>query len=146
MMWTVMVRGLPAPKGSMKCIGKRGNVNHQLVEDKRVGQKEWREVLEYAGRSIGLERPLAGPVSIDVTFTLPLPKSVRPADREWPIVADSRDLDKLCRLLLDAWTGPVFVNDSQVVKLTACKAYPHTRVPDLTPGCGALIRVWRTRQ
>jgi hypothetical protein len=40
MMWTVMVRGLPAPKGSMKCIGKRGNVNHQLVEDKRVGQKD----------------------------------------------------------------------------------------------------------
>ena len=143
-MWAVRVEGIPAPKGSMKCVGGRGKIRHQLVEDHRPGQKEWRARVAAAGDALALPEPLTGPVSVEITFTLPLPKSVRPETHTWPTQHNTGDLDKLVRLILDALTGPVFVDDSSVVEITARKAYPHTPAPDLTPAGGALIRIWRT--
>lgn len=147
-MWAVRVTGLPAPKGSMKCIGARGKVKHQLVEDERVGQDEWRRRVKFAGvhlaQTTGAPLPLTGPVSVEVTFTLPLPASIKPASRLWPITRSSGDVDKLARLILDDLTGSVFVDDSQVVELSTRKCYPHSPAPDLTPAGGALIRIWRT--
>ena len=128
----------------MKCIGARGKIAHQLVEDERVGQKEWRARVEEAGRALSLPAPLVGPVSVEITFTLLLPKSIKPEHRLWPTVHNSNDLDKMTRLVLDALTGSVFADDSQVVELNVRKAYPHTPAPDLTPEGGALIRLWRT--
>lgn len=149
-MWAVKVHGLPAPKGSMKCIGQRGKVKHQLVEDYRVGQKEWRERVEAAGQALADEYPDDLPmarhaaVSIEITFTLPLPKSVKPADRLWPTVDDSRDVDKLTRLAFDALTGPVIPNDAQIVEMHVHKAYPHSPAPDVLDDQGAHFRIWRT--
>ncbi|WP_375425973.1 RusA family crossover junction endodeoxyribonuclease [uncultured Friedmanniella sp.] len=130
----------------MKCIGARGKVKHQLVEDERVGQDEWRRRVKFAGIQLGqhIGQPLTGPISVEVTFTVPCPPSVKPERRLWPITRSSGDVDKLARLILDDLTGTVFVDDSQVVELTARKTYPHSPAPDLTPAGGALIRVWRT--
>lgn len=149
-MWAVKVTGLPAPKGSMKCIGKRGKVRHALIEDAGPSQREWRARVQLAGEHLlpGIGETLDGPVSVEVTFTLPRPASAR--GRVWPhLKANGKtaggDLDKLVRLILDAFTDArVWTDDSRVVEITARKAYPDTPAPDLVASGGALIRIWRT--
>lgn len=59
-----------------------------------------------------------GPVSMQLTFRLTAPKSVR---REHPTVRP--DLDKLVRAVLDALTGLAYKDDSQVVSIQASKTY-----------------------
>jgi crossover junction endodeoxyribonuclease RusA len=44
----------------------------------------------------------------------------------------SPDVDKLCRAVLDALTGVLFVNDSQVVRLVAVKEYGERARLELT--------------
>lgn len=148
-MWAVRVRGLPAPKGSMKCVGRNGR--HQLVPDNAVTAKVWHGHIVTAGRAL-LESPGGprgtlrdGPVSVEITFTVPKPASIMPAGRPWPVTRSAGDVDKLARLVLDGLTDSgIWRDDSQVVELTVRKAYPHTPAPDLTPEGGALIRIWRT--
>ncbi|MFT4295626.1 MAG: RusA family crossover junction endodeoxyribonuclease [Micropruina sp.] len=127
----VKVYGLPAPKGSLHCVGRRActkcgaPVAHQLVEDDSTGKgKTWRAVLETAG--VALKKAhggtITGPVSVDVTFVLPAPKTM-PKGRLWPSVKP--DVDKLARMLLDALTSShVITDDARVVELTARKCYP----------------------
>lgn len=145
-MLAVRVTGLPAPKGSMKCIGGRGKVRHQLVADNAPAAKAWHERVVAAGEALLREAggPLDGPLSVEITFTVPMPASV-PRSRLWPITRSAGDVDKLVRLVLDGLTDSgVWRDDSQVVELTTRKCYPHTPAPDLTPAGGALIRVWST--
>lgn len=64
------------------------------------------------------------PVSVAATFVCPKPKAPMNA---YP----AKDLDKLARALLDALTGVVIADDSQVVELAVRKVYglePRTRV------------------
>lgn len=155
-MWTVTVAGTPKPKGSLKCVGQRGR--HQLVEDDSTGKgKTWRAVLTQAGEAVAArvgDRLQSGPVSVEVTFTLDRPGSA-PRSRLWPAVRNG-DVDKLARMLLDAFTdAKVWGDDSQVVELIARKAYPLTgsELPGMATPCpgaadrpGATVRVWATDQ
>lgn len=145
-MWTVRVQGLPAPKGSMKCVGGRGKVKHQLIADNEAAAKPWRDRVEFAGQQMltAIGEPLDGPLTVEICFTVPKPPSV-PVSRLWPITRSAGDVDKLARLVLDALDASgLFHDDSQVVELTLRKAYPHTPAPDLVADCGALIRIGRT--
>ncbi len=91
--YAVRVYGLPAPKGSLKCIGARGKQRHVLIED-NTNIKPWRELVEKAGRALPVSG-LEGPVGVEVTLTLPRPKShygtgrnatiLKPASPLWPI-------------------------------------------------------------
>lgn len=143
-MWAVTVAGDPVPKPDPKCFG-RGGMHRLSVPEKAAGYKPWRERCVAAGVRL-LEKagaPLTGPVSVDVTFTITPPKTM-PKGRAWPAVRVG-DVDKLCRLLLDALTeSGLWRDDSQVVQLTATKAYPTSPAHDALPEPGALIRVWRT--
>lgn len=126
---TVTIYGNPAPKGSMKCIGARGRTGHQLVEDHRPGQKDWRKAIRTAGASI-LEangEPYMGPIAVRVVFTLARPKSVPVILRWWPFRKPTADLDKLARMVLDGLAdGGCYADDVQVVHLSATKRYPDT--------------------
>ena len=140
------VRGLPAPQGSKRHVG-RG----VLVE--MAGQKlrDWRSdvkaaaALAMAGHAATREprvsfSPLPGPVGVSVCFTLPKPKSAPKTRRTWP---DKRpDLDKLLRSTLDGLTGEVFADDAQVVLLVAEKAYPGEAKRSLDVP-GAQVKVWQ---
>lgn len=135
----------------MKCIGKRGKVRHALIEDAGAPQKVWRDRVTLAGEQLLGHVPggtIDGPVSVEITFTVPRPPSAR--GRVWPhLKANGQhgggDLDKLVRLVLDAFTdAKVWTDDSRVVEITTRKCYPDTPAPDLTPSGGALIRIWRT--
>ena len=148
--WSVTVYGTPAPKGSMKCIGARGKVKHQLVEDDSSGGgKAWRALMRQAGeqlRRTAGEQLQAGPVSVEVTMTLDRPASA-PAARLWPALRNL-DVDKGARLVLDGLQDSgLFHDDSQVVDLHVRKTYPDTPgCPDRLTRPGAVIRIWPTEE
>lgn len=143
----VKVVGDPRPKGSMHCIGPRkcrscdAVVVHNLQPDDPAGKgKEWRERLERAGKALRgrLGFTYEGPVSVDATFVVARPAAA--AKRPYPHVRSAGDLDKLTRMLLDAFTtAGVWTDDALVCELNVRKQYPGM-VPELT-GPGVVVRV-----
>jgi crossover junction endodeoxyribonuclease RusA len=115
------VPGIPAPQGSKSFKGFAGNGRAILAESsKKV--KPWRQAvavfatqaMEQAGA-----QPFTGPVTVDLAFIMPRPKS---APKLKVLPATKRpDVDKTARACLDALTNVCFVDDSQVVKLVASK-------------------------
>ena len=144
-MWAVKAYGLPRPKGSWKCVGRGGT--HRLVEQRPAG--DWRRIVVDAGKllSAHIGRRLDGPLTVELVFTVPLPKSVKPEARPWPALAGGvGDIDKLARSVLDSLTDAgVWTDDGQIVDLHAVKAYPHSPHPDAMVSPGVLIRVKETR-
>lgn len=122
--WAVTVYGDPATKGSMKCIGARGGVRHQLIEDDKGGtRKQWRAAVEQAAAAILRARGARfdGPVGVHLRFRLSRPVSVT---RPSPHTRGTGDVDKLTRLVLDAITNAgLWVDDAQACKVVATKAY-----------------------
>lgn len=144
----------PKPKGSMKCIGARGAIKHQLVED--VDNKAWRRRVYAAGLLLPV-RGVGGPLGLSVTFTLARPPShygtgrnadrVRPDAPVWPYQRGTGDWDKLGRIIGDAWQARggagVLGDDAQFVNGVVWKCYPDTPgCPDRLDQPGALIRLW----
>jgi hypothetical protein len=135
------VLGLPVPKGSLKCVGRRG---HHLIVNDDVATIVWQTLVTKAATATwGLEPPMLGPVAVEVVLTLTRPRSVKPADRPWPSLKSPHhgDIDKLARTVLDALTGVVVKDDAQVVELTATKVYPDTPHLDRLTEPGAVVRV-----
>ena len=107
--------GKPAPQGSKRHVG-RGI----MVESSRdVGA--WRERVAIAAhntmRGVG-GVVVTGPVAVTLGFILPRPKNT---PKVTPAAVKRPDLDKLVRAVLDAVTGVVIADDSQVVALHATK-------------------------
>lgn len=100
--------------------------------------KPWREAVKSAvldANSTGLK----GPVSLDITFTLPKPKSAPKRSRTWP---DKKpDLSKLVRSTEDSLTEMgVFEDDARVVECYSRKVFPGEH-PNALHAPGAVIRV-----
>lgn len=101
-----------------------------MVESsKAVGP--WRERIASELARLNLE-PTRDPVYVSMFFIFARPKSHLKKNGDltrsapvWP--ATRPDLDKLARAALDAMTGLVFVDDSQVVYLNARKSYGTTQ-------------------
>jgi len=121
------VRGIPIPQGSMKAfvVGHRA-----IVTADNARTKPWKAaVTDMAGRVMARldATPLDGPVDVDVVFRMPRPKGhfgrrgLLPSAPATP--ATKPDIDKLARAVLDALTGIVFRDDSQVVALRLAKVY-----------------------
>lgn len=132
---TFDVLGLPAPQGSKRHLG-----NGILLESsKRV--KPWRtDIQQTALTHVPSTWPHQSPIAITLTFRFPRPKShyttkgtLKPSAPPY-LITRTGDIDKLSRAILDALTGILFLDDSQVVSLTANKRY--TVAPELP---GALI-------
>lgn len=109
---SIWIPGIPAPQGSKRHVG-RGIL---IESSKRVGP--WRSVVAV---TVG-ERTthvIDGPVSLDLRFVMPRPKST--PKRSTPPAVKKPDLDKLTRAVLDALSGVAYRDDSQVVELHATK-------------------------
>lgn len=148
---TMTIPGVPKPKGSLRCVGRRGRVAHQLLEDPRPGQREWRDrIADTARTRVRTKADPLEPVAVDVAFVLPRPAyhygtgrnagQIKPQHlAAVPTGQNTGDTDKLCRLLLDALQdGGLLHDDAQVVTLTATKAYVG---PEALPWPGARITV-----
>jgi crossover junction endodeoxyribonuclease RusA len=131
----VWVPGRPVAQGSLKVVG-RGR-----VVDDSPRLRPWRNAVETLARSGWRGRaPLAGPVALELAFTLALPKSAPKSWRARPRWATPHrrgtgDVDKLARAVLDALgAAGVYADDAQVTRLAAGKAF------GAAPG--VRVRVW----
>lgn len=116
--WGFVTLGLPVSQGS-----KRGFVNKRtgsvILTDAAKGLKPWRQAV-IAAAPAGPK--LDGPVAVDITFTLPRPKSARKADT-WPSARP--DIEKLVRAVFDSVTDAgLWTDDSRVARLFAAKVWP----------------------
>ena len=114
------VLGTPVTQGSTKAfvVGKRAIVTH----DKRKPLMDWRGDIAHAAAacSDGRFAQRGVPVSVAATFRLQRPKS---APKRITSPTTKPDLDKLTRSLLDALTGVLWADDSQVETLDIGKRF-----------------------
>lgn len=122
--YAFQVRGIPATQGSKRAFVLKGTGRAVITEAGGQHHRDWRTRVAAAAQDAADGRELlAGPVFVNLHFRLPKPASAPKRKRTWPISARSGDIDKLCRCVLDALTGVLFNDDSQVVTLTASKDY-----------------------
>ncbi len=89
----------------------------------------WREAVRQTAVA-SVADLIDGPVEVQICFRFLRPKShhrangeLRQGAPEYLTARNRGDLDKLCRSTLDGLTGSVFLDDSQVVKLSAEKRF-----------------------
>jgi crossover junction endodeoxyribonuclease RusA len=123
---TFTVKGRPAPQGSKRSIG-----NNRFIEASKF-LPAWRKAVSEQAREAVTEQQwqqVAGPVELYVVFYLERPASISANKRPLPIKPP--DIDKLVRGVADSLSdAEVWVDDAQVVKLIARKAY----ADDMAPG------------
>lgn len=155
MSFQVTVRGRPAPQGSKNArpIYKgRGAARAftgkvaQVEVSPRV--KDWRADVKDAAEKVIAEtghQPFAGPVRVQMVFTVPKPQSAPKRRRTWP--CKMPDLSKLCRAAEDALTDAgVWRDDALVVEYDRlAKVYPGED-PEALDVPGVLITVTEVRE
>lgn len=136
----VYVRGIPAPQGSKRHVG-RGI----LVESsKKV--KPWRDAVRSTVAEAWQDGMLDEPVVVDMWFYFPRPaghygtgrnaKVLKPSAPSFP--AGPPDVDKLARSTMDGITAAGFWrDDARVVDLVGRKRYCE---PDEHPGARIIVR------
>lgn len=158
--YAVRVYGTPATKGSMKCIGARGKIKHQLVEQLEKMLTPWRALIVKGGLALPVT-DLVGPIGVEMTVTIARPKShyrtgryahlLRDDAPLWPSQEGTGDVDKYGRAVLDSLqkgkpSAPgagVMKTDAQVVELISRKTYPDTPgAQDRLDRPGAVIRIY----
>ncbi len=121
------VDGIPAPKGSTRAFVVKGRA---IVTEANARTRPWSALVRDAAQSATggtIVAPRGVSVRLEAVFTLPRPASL-PKKVLYP--AKKPDLDKCLRNALDALTGVVWHDDSQVVEITARKRYAaHTERP-----------------
>jgi len=122
------VPGLAAPQGSKRAVRLRNGRTVLLESSARV--RPYRAVFALAARQAWTEPPAMGVVAVELLFRFLRPKSHYTSTgalrSSAPRAPGRPDLDKLCRAALDAMTGVVYADDSQVAILSACKEWGDT--------------------
>jgi Holliday junction resolvase RusA-like endonuclease len=125
----VFIPGVPVPKGSAKAFYVKSLGRALVVQDNAKKQKPWASMIAVMTRERWNFGPVNGAVRADMLFVMPRPKSHLRANGG---VKDSfaqrehtskPDVDKLARCVLDALTGVLYADDSQVVEISARKTY-----------------------
>jgi len=128
MNYSFTVYGTAAAQGSKRHVGN----GVMLESSDRV--RPWRQDVRFAALE---ERPpdwdMATPMHLELVFWFPRPashygtkngisylKATAPVE---PTSARLGDIDKLSRAVLDALTGVAYLDDRQVIRLEARKAY-----------------------
>jgi Holliday junction resolvase RusA-like endonuclease len=127
-MFTLWVPGKPQPQGSKK--GFIINNKVVLVESAK-GLKAWREKIKLIAQHSAELQKFQGPVHVSLSFYFKKAKS-----NKTKLHVQKPDIDKLIRGCLDALTGVVIEDDSNVVSITAYKFWAKGDSE------GVLINVW----
>ena len=128
------VPGVPKPQGSKRAFVNPKTNRAVIVEDNSK-TRDWRGDVKIFAREAYLGAPMEKAVHVQVQFIMPRPKST-PKTRPTPRATKKPDVDKLLRTILDALTGTVWRDDSQVVYLLGTK-----RIAEIDEQPGARIRV-----
>jgi crossover junction endodeoxyribonuclease RusA len=115
------VFGIAQPQGSARAFMPKG-ARFPVVTSDNPHVKSWRHlVAAEASRALkGRGVLIEGSVGVSASFFLPRPKALGTKTRPH---LTRPDVDKLARSCLDALTGVVFRDDSQVVQLSVSKHY-----------------------
>lgn len=124
------VPGIPKPQGSKRAFMNPKIGRPVIVEDNK-GTRDWRHDVRAMAVEHTKERISEGPVAITLKFIMKRPVST-PKTKPTPPAIKKPDLDKLERAILDALTGILFTDDSQVTFLLGTKRIAEI---DETPGC-----------
>lgn len=116
------VFGIPVSQGSKRAFVLPNSRRIVVTEGSSKTLKPWRSDVRYQAQQVmnGHERFL-GPVSLRLSFAMPKPKSY--PKRRQLFMTKRPDCDKLSRAILDALTGVVFHDDSQIVECVIRKEY-----------------------
>lgn len=119
----------------------RINFENKIVYEESQ-QKKSKDGVRWQLKSQYREQPLKCPVSVDVTFYLPIPKSTsKPKTRQMlhGVIhhISKPDIDNLQKFILDCLNGLVIEDDRSVVEIRARKLY--------STKPGTLIRIFPLR-
>ena len=136
----IEVLGVPVPQGSTRSFALKKDgayTGRTATTSDNPRLRAWRDLVAKAasdemlvpGVSLPSLHPLEGAVGIDLQVFLPRPKS---APKRKRLRHQKRpDLDKVIRGILDALTGVVFRDDSQVCEIAAQKHYDYDHAPGI---------------
>lgn len=121
-MFTIDISGEPIPQMRPR-FARMGNA--VCTYD---AQKKLKEGYKWQIKSQYREDPIPGPVYLDVTFYMPVPKSTSGIKKRQMVNGvlhhiKRPDIDNLQKFLLDCINKLVIEDDSQVVELRARKVY-----------------------
>jgi crossover junction endodeoxyribonuclease RusA len=117
---TFTVIGHPEPQGSTRAFNVRGK-RYPVVTSDNPNLKGWRQLVAYAAQhAAGVKGPIYGGVHVTLDFALQRPKSLPKRTSQH---LKKPDIDKLARAVLDALTGILYHDDSEVVRLDVTKRY-----------------------
>jgi Holliday junction resolvase RusA-like endonuclease len=134
----IRVYGIPGPQGSKRFVGMKGGKGVMIESSAKV--KGWRNSVVYAAiDALGGGGCICGPLSVEMIFTLPKPKSAPKNRKTFP---DKKpDCSKLVRSTEDALVDAgVIEDDARIVELHARKVFPKEH-PDALHVPGAVIRI-----
>jgi len=129
MIYSFTVRGEPVGKGRPK-FARRGNLVHAYTPEKTADY-------EAKVRAAVIDRlavmsctdgrwPTDKPVALTIEIIRAIPQSWPKKKKAEALIQPcptKPDLDNFCKAIMDALNGLAYVDDSQVVKLTAAKRY-----------------------
>lgn len=131
------VNGKAVTQGSKRLVRTKGpNPKTVMLDYNHADLARWRaDVRLWASQFV--EAPSDEEVRVKLWFYRQRPQShldskgnVKPSAPRFPTGKNSGDVDKLARAILDALTGTVYMDDSQVVRLTVGKYYANTEEPE----------------
>jgi crossover junction endodeoxyribonuclease RusA len=126
----MFVPGRPAPQGSKRHVG-----NGILLESSRA-VAPWRTTVAWHAADAFRGAPLDGPIVARFEFVMPRPTSL-PKRKPTPPHTKRPDVDKLARAVMDALSGVVWRDDSQVTDMHPTKRYAEL---DEQPGVNIRVR------
>lgn len=118
------IAGLPQPGGSKRAFVVKGRA---VITEANVRSKPWRDRVASAAAEAFSGPPLDGPLSLEVTFTLPRPRGhfgkrgLLASARRYPTTRP--DCTKILRSTEDALKGILWVDDSIIVSQHVEKRY-----------------------
>ncbi len=127
-MITFTAYGTPAPKGSTRAFIPKG-WKRAVITETNKHTRPWAAIVKYAAKQAVNSDTIpftSCPVSLHIVFYLPMPKSL-PKRVHWHV--KKPDCDKLLRAAIDALTGIIFTDDSQIVRISAMKEYTVGQMP-----------------
>jgi Holliday junction resolvase RusA-like endonuclease len=127
------IAGEPVAQGRPRFSNHGGFVKTYDPAKSREAKQHVRYAAKEAMEGIS---PLSGPIHMRAEFGIMMPKTLErkrtPREREWR--TKKPDLDNLLKLVKDAWSGVVYLDDNIIVQVTARKIQcaqgeaPFTRV------------------
>jgi crossover junction endodeoxyribonuclease RusA len=145
---TFTVIGHAQPQGSTRAFNVPGKRDPVVTSD-NPNLKQWRSLVAYAAQQQAAGGPMYGGVHVTLDFALQRPKSLPKRACQH---LKKPDIDKLARAVLDALTGILYHDDSEVVRLEVTKRYaapievPSVRITVMGAGLAPLAHPSATRE